>query len=449
VSRAVNASYSRVTVVNGTRRVDLALPATVPLSDVMPQLLRLCIPADAAQEPVTWTLGRVGEASLGLTQSIHDAAIADGEVLELRATTVTTHPAHVEDVRDIVEDAVDESGLEWQSRTTVDFALHLAAFGLAAALLLPEVRQPRDPIGLALAATVAVLALCGGWWADRQGYHRAGWTLMATATLWGGAAGWLAGGFAGWPWPALLASALTAALATAGLARLTTPNATAHLAATASLCAAALPSGVLALSGLDPADGARVVAVLSILVIGVLPRISLTVGGLAGADYRVRNKGKVSEQELARTIRHSDVLLHGSLLAVAVIGVVTGLVLTASGASWDRALGLAIGLGLLLRSRVFSRIPHILPLRVAGMIVLIAQGVRELREDAGAGAWSIAIAVGAATIVVAVSAIHLSEVARARLKQVLNLAEIVVVAATIPLVAGGLGLYAWMNGLIQ
>lgn len=236
---------------------------------------------------------------------------------------------------------------------------------------------------------------------------------------------------------------------TAALVRATTPGATAHLAATAVFCAAGLPAGVFALSGLDPTNAVRLTAVLTILGIGVVPRVSLTVGGIAGADYRVRNVGQVSAQELARRIRYSDVLLHGSLFAVALVGLVAGLMLTASDLWWDRLLGLAAGLGLLLRSRVFSRVPHILPLRLAGLVVLIGQCVRYMREDAAAGAWLVAVAVTAATVVVAVSAIQLSEVGRARLKQVLNVAEMVVVAAMIPLAAGGLGAYRWMTTLIN
>ncbi|HEX6683472.1 MAG TPA: type VII secretion integral membrane protein EccD [Candidatus Limnocylindrales bacterium] len=430
--------YSRVTVVNGTRQVDLALPTAVPLSDVMPQLLRFCAPEESPHEPATWTLGRLGGANLSLAGSVADADVADGEVLELRTASSAVHPAYVEDVRDTVEDAIDQSGRQWRPRTTVGFALAVAACGLAAALLLPEARQPGDPASLALAGFVAMLSLAGAWWAGRQGHHRAVWALVGTAALWGGAAGWLATAFAGWS--VALASAALAALATTALARTVTVGATAHLAAMAVVCASCLPAGIFVLSGLDIWHAVRIVAVLAILAIGVLPRISLTVGGIAGADYRVRHVGLVSGEQLARRIRHSDILLHGSLVAIAVVGLVTGLILTSSELWWDSMLGLATGLALLARSRVFSRIPHILAPRLAGLIVLIGQGLTYQR-----GVWPI---VAAAIVFVAVCAIPLSDVARARLKQVLNLAETVTVTAMIPLAAGGLGLFTWMASII-
>jgi len=447
MTRAATGSYSRVTVVSGTRHVDLALPAAVPLSAVMPQLLRFCDPEEQPHEPVTWTLGRLGGASLSLARSIADAAVADGEVLELRATGAATQPAYVEDVRDAVEDAVDDAGHRWSSRTTLNFAFGLAAGCLAAAILLPEARAARDGTALSLCVGIAALALVAAWWAGKRTHHVAASALAATAVLWGGLAGWLASLFPGWPVAVSMASASVAALATAAAARATTKAAVAHLAATAVWCAAAAPIGVFALAGFDPLDAARIVAVLAVLVIGVLPRLSLTVGGLAGADYRVRNAGQVSASELTARIRHSDTLLHGSLFAVATTGLAAGLFFTFSGLWWDRLLGLAVGLGLLLRSRIFTRVPHILPLRAAGLIVLIGQTLLFARQDAVAGPWLVAIAAGAAAVIVAVCAVTLSDIARARVKQVLNLAEVAVVAMTIPLAAGGLGLYRWVDSL--
>ncbi|WP_279583327.1 hypothetical protein [Fodinicola feengrottensis] len=41
---------------------------------------------------------------------------------------------------------------------------------------------------------------------------------------------------------------------------------------------------------------------------------------------------------------------------------------------WDRGLGALLAIALLLRSRAFSQIWHILPLRAAGVIGLVAQG---------------------------------------------------------------------------
>jgi len=105
---AVPTVYSRVTVINGTRRIDLALPAALPLCEVMPQLLRFFDPHSEPERPMSWALGRLRGADFPLNSTLADADVVDGEVLELRAGDAV-RPAQVEDVRDLLEDTVDRS----------------------------------------------------------------------------------------------------------------------------------------------------------------------------------------------------------------------------------------------------------------------------------------------------------------------------------------------------
>jgi type VII secretion integral membrane protein EccD len=440
----VPTAYSRVTLVNGTRRIDLAVPGTVPLADVMPQLVRWCAPAERPDEPVPWTLGRLGGPNLSLSTTLQDAAVVDGEVLELRAPRAVVHPAYVEDVRDAVEDAVDESGRRWEPATTVGFALGAGATGLVLAALMPEARQPRDAVALGFATVAAALGVVAAWWSDRRGHRYAAQVAVAVAGLWGGMAGWLGSTFRAWPWPASLVAALAAGLAVVALTRAVTALATAHLTAAATLCTAGLPLGGLALGGYDWLPAVRVDAALAVLVVGVLPRVSLTVGGLASDDYQVRRGGEVTGEELASRIRQSTALLYGALGAAAVVGMVAGVVLS-GGSTWDRLLGLSVGLALALRSRIFSRIPQIVPLRVAGLVVLVAEGLRAARENIHAGPWLVAWAAAVAAGTVTLSAVPLSDVARARVKQLLNNAEMAVVVAMVVLLAGALGGYDWVG----
>jgi type VII secretion integral membrane protein EccD len=450
----VPTAYSRVTLVNGDRRVDLALPGALPLADVMPQLLRFCAPDEQPEQPVAWTVGRLGGPNLSLAQSLRDASVLDGEVLELRSPTTVAYPAYVEDVRDAVEDAVDEAGRQWRPTTTVAFSLVVAAALAAAAVLLPEAREPRSAGALALALAVAALGVLAGWWASRtaswagrgreasseparSGNPLIAQAVMATGVLWGGVAGWLTATFQGSSRPASLAVALLGALLVALLARALTPLATALTTAVAVLAAAAVPAGAFGPHAL------RVDAVLTVLFVGVLPRVSLTVGGLASDDFRVRNFGLVTGEQLAARIKQSSALLTGGIAGVAGVGLTAGLLLT-SGDGWDRLLGLAVGLALVLRSRVFSRIPHIVPLRVAGLVILAAQGLRAVREDLP-GVSLVAAVATVCVVIVATSAVPLSEVARARVRQVLHMAEMAVVVAMVAVAGGALGGYDWIG----
>ncbi|MGH3681075.1 MAG: EsaB/YukD family protein, partial [Natronosporangium sp.] len=137
-------AYSRVTVVNGDRRVDLALPSALPLSDVLPQLLGYCAPDTRPDRPAGWALARLGGGPLSLTDTLAESGVTDGDILELRTGPETIHPAYVEDVRDVVEDAMDESARPWRPSTTIGFGLATGGVGLALATLLPAAREPRS-----------------------------------------------------------------------------------------------------------------------------------------------------------------------------------------------------------------------------------------------------------------------------------------------------------------
>lgn len=438
-------AYSRVTVVNGTRRVDLALPSALPLSEVMPQLLGYCAPDSPPDKPAGWALVRLGGGALSLSSTLADAGVTDGDVLELRTSYETVHPAYVEDVRDVLEDRMDEAARQWQPATTVSFALAAGSAALALATVLPQVWAPRHAGALVTAVLVAALLVLAGWWAGRAGFWRVTHVVVAVAALWGAVAGWLAATYPQWPVAAAAGSALAGGLLVTAVSRALTPVATAHLAALSLLGAAGIGIGISELAGADPFSGVRVAAVGAVLLVGVLPRVSLTVGGLASADYRVRNHGLLTGADLAHRIEQSNALLYGSLIGASLIGAASGSLLATTGSVWDRLFGTALGVALVLRSRVFSRVPQILPLRVAGLLVLAVQAVFAAQEVPGLLPWLVPIGAALAAGAVVISAVPLSDVARARVKQLLNRAELVVVVAMLGLAAAALGLYEWVE----
>src|SRR5690606_12055787 len=143
-----------------------------------------------------------------------------------------------------------------------------------------------------------------------------------------------------------------------------------HVAALVPVAGAGAVAAATALAGLDPMTGPRLAAVAAVLLVGVLPRASLTVGGLASADYLLRQQGHLSSEELAARIRRSSALLHGAIWGTATVAAAAGAVLAVIDSPWDRLLGGVVGVALLLRSRVFSQVPQVAPIRVAGLLVL-------------------------------------------------------------------------------
>jgi type VII secretion integral membrane protein EccD len=448
--------HSPVTVVADGRRVDLALPRTVPVGDLLPQVLALCDSPSSSAEPVRWALARLDGRELTADRCLDDADVRDGEVLTLHSRPTAVRPAYVEDVRDLVEDTVDAAGGHWTPRTTMGFTLLAGAAGLAAAALLPllgggpatMLTAAAPATGAAAAAVAAAGGVAAAWWAGRRRHPVAGYALAAAGCLWGGVAGARLAGRWELPTALVLAGAAAGVLATAAAARLVTRHAAGHLSAAAVLAAVATTVATAPAAGADALTGVRVAGPLLVLVIGAVPRIALTAGGLGLADYRVRHGGQLSPVAVAQRLRHSEVLLTGTLVGIAVAEAGLGLALATAPGTWDRWLGALTGLALVLRSRAFSRVTHVTPIRLAGALVLAGQVGWLAHASPARSAWLPALAVVVLLALVAVSAVALSDISRARVKQLLDATELVVVAAMLPVAAGALGGYRFAAGII-
>ncbi len=441
-------AYSRVTIVTADRTVDLALPSALPLADLLPQLLRYAAPSPDGAGPAAWTLGRVGGTSLGLTQTLGDAGVVDGDVLELRPTTQASAPAVVEDVRDAVEDTVDSSGGTWDTRTTGSF---VALAGAGALLLVALVQwwlgwTPGGGEDVTSAASAVVVLLGATAWTGRLGRERDARLVAVVALVWAVLLGDALGRALGLgTWGSVAATALTVVLV-AGAARALSDAVTAHLSASVVAGAALLVLAATGAAGTDADQAVRVLPVLALLSVGVLPRLSLSVGGLAGADYRVRHAGRLDDADLRRRFRASNDLLVGGLVGVALVVVAAAVTLDLDGDDWDRTLALLLALTAALRSRVFSRVPHMLALRLAALLVL-GVGLAQAAADRDLGAWVVPAFGLAVLLGLGLATLRLSEVQRAQVKRTLNMVEFVVVVVLVVVLAGALGVYDALGGI--
>lgn len=454
-------SYSRVTVVSGTRRVDLALPTSLPMSDVVPQVLRFCAPEEAPGGPAQFTLAKLGGQSLSLSQSLGDAGVHDGDVIELRTLSASVRPTLIEDVRDAIEDNVDEAGGAWTSQSTVTFCV-----GAASAVLLLVLLGPLADWAVSLltdgplpvwsdqeivSAAIAALVLAGATWVASR--WAAGWVCYLSSGVAALAAALTTAELtlsAGGSLTAALTAGAAAAAVLAGAMRLCTRRAMPLVAATVTVLAGC---GIVLLAtsiGADAAVVPRLVAMLAVLSIGVMPRLSIAVGGLSSADYRVRNAGRMSDAALRARFQESSDLLLGSIygvcLLVGAIGFWLALRPDAWGHDlWDGLLSVSLALVVALRSRVFSRALYMLPLRVTAVVILLGTVIQLSGESATLRRWLAAAlaVVGAAAIGVSIT--HLSEVTRARVKRTLNVVEFIMVVDLIVVTMGAVTLYSWVR----
>lgn len=459
-------SYSRVTVVSGSRRVDLALPSALPVADVVPQVLRFCAPEESAGNPGEFTLARVGGQSLSLSQSLAEAGVRDGDVIELRSFTAQSRPAFVEDVRDAIEDSVDAAGGAWTSRSTATFAVvTLSAVSLL--LLLPSLLDviawamggdtvlagdpdaPGERIAGAFLASIVLVAAAwvGTRWAARWTPYVC-ITVAALAALVGGAE--LVGRSSTDPVVGLTVG-VAAFTVVAVVCRLFTPRAMPLLAAGAVALVATVAVLLADVAGAPRDIAVRLVAALAVLSIGVMPRLSIAVGGLSSADYRIRNAGRMPEEALSARLQESSGLLLGAVVGVSVVVALIGYWLGLRGsattdAAWDRVLSLSLAATLLLRSRVFSRVQFMLAPRIGALVIVLASVQQLARDSAAVDRWLLALVALAGLVGVALSILRLSDVTRARTKRALNLLEFLVVVDLVVVTMGAVGVYDYVRG---
>lgn len=450
-------AYSRVTVLTSDRTIDLALPSALPISEVLPQVMRFAGPTDDGQRPdsspISWTLARVGGTAVPLSQTLSEAGVHDGDVLELRPQAEEIRPAMVEDVRDAVEDSVDAAGGVWTTVSTRSFVVRagsaaLGVAGLAAFLgARSDVASLADlgaPVSAVLAIAVLLLAT---WWGSYLAEELDAQIAAGVAMGWGAllVAGLQPDLHLGTEMAMGLAAVVVAAVA--GVARLLTPATTGHLAFAAVLLAAGIVEMAGAATAIPADQLRRILPVLALLTLGVIPRVSLSVGGLASADYRVRHVGRLDMPALRARYRASNAVLVGATLGVCVVAAGAAVVHLVGGDEWDRTLGLMLGLALVMRSRLFSRIQHMLAPRLTGSAVLVFAGYRWAVENPALLPWAVAALAVVVAAGVGLGSLVISEITRARVKRVLNIVEFLVIVVLLVVCAGSMGLYGQIGGL--
>jgi hypothetical protein len=301
------------------------------------------------------------------------------------------------------------------------------------------------------AFVTAVLLLGSSWIGTRWAARWTPYIALTAAALWAFLAGVELASHSTSDTTVALTTGVGASTVVAGLGRLMTARATPLLAANVVLLGSLAVVFVADQVGADLGIVVRVVAALAVLSIGMMPRLSIAVGGLSSADYRVRNAGRVSDRVLSARFQESSGLLLGSVIGVSVAVSLIGFWLGLHGNDttqheWDRLLSLSLAATLLLRSRVFSRVQFMLPPRIGSVFILLASAIQLARDYDALETWLYAAIAAVGVLAVAVSIVHLSDVTRARVKRILNLVEFIVVVDLVVVTMGAVGLYDYVRG---
>lgn len=440
--------YSAVTIVGPGSTRDIALPANVPLAELLPQLLRpgLLRPAGHEADPASWSLTTLEGHRLAGERTLAESEVADGEVLHLLDATDQIIPTPVEDVRDAVEDHVDATGRPWRAGTGRMYATAIAALVVGGAAFLGG----STTAVLLTGVLVCLLSVVVTWWSAAES------PALARLAIAGGAL---------WAWRVAHLATDTlvpddvsgqalrhvygagAALLVTVLCLIGTPLALPFVTALGGFALfGAFGAGALAF-GADPVPVAAGEFLAALFALGVLPRVSMSTGGLFGMDRRIQAGEQATTEDLRMRLDRIDAMLGGGLIALSAVIGLASVVLTRHGGSFESWLGAGAAVALLTRSRIFDQIRHVAPLRVAGTLALAYAGWTWLTALAAMLPWLPAVAVLVALGYAGMTAVSRSTVGTARARRILGVAEIILVSALVGVTGKVVGLYDMIAGM--
>ncbi|MFF1450670.1 type VII secretion integral membrane protein EccD [Streptomyces sp. NPDC058274] len=441
-------ALSRVTLIGERRRVDLVLPSQEPIGLLLPEVMRLLDDRVSVRPELRHLVTAEGSA-LAHDSTLESAGVADGAVLRLvRLEDAPTAPV----VHDVTDEAADDLNVRpWRwSPASRRVVAGVATVGWAvAAGFLARGAFTLSAVGSVLATVAAVAALAGALF-GRAGQRGLATTLLVTGGALGALGAWTAADAHAWSGAVRLAAvavALVVALLLLGWFTALGRGGLVGAAAVAG-CVVCWQVAVAFQSGAGtPVEQARagaLLSVVSVVALGVLPRLALMASGLSGLDDRRSSGTSVSRYQVstALTATHRGLALATIVLAVSAMA--AGLLVLRAPSTWTVLLAVAVTGVLALRARAFPLVHEVVALFGAGAVVAVRL-VGVWQEHSGA-AGPLAALVTLSVLPLLVLAVQPAEHVRVRLRRFGDVLESLGVIALFPLVVGAFGVYGRLLG---
>ncbi|WP_246002013.1 type VII secretion integral membrane protein EccD [Allorhizocola rhizosphaerae] len=472
---------TRVTLHTPQRRVDVALPGSVALAELLPELLRHAGIglADDGEQHGGWVMRRPDGQALDEGKPLNQLGVRDGEVLHLVPAREQWPELEYDDVVEAIAAGARRRGAAWTPAATRTSTLAAAGLLLLAGVMSLLQGGPGWQPGGYLALTVAVLLLVGGVLASRAyGDGIAGSALAGFALPYAFAGGALLLGdplnqtigviptmlWLGWPQLLVgcVAIVLFAALGAAGVGHGTRIFTAGGLVGLLGAISALL-------NGFSAAGGAAILLAALVCGIGLLPVLAIRFGKVPvpsialprsndnGEAFAVTapGKGRANSSDVPdrgrvfAAVSRSEELLTGMLLGYTVLVAFASLVLAISGQKSGQVLVAVASTALLLRSRLFVTVRQRTPLITAGLIghVLLLGGLAFSASSAGRAFFAVG-AVVLALIVVLAGQTWSRKAPSPYVGRFADLFDLLVVISVVPVAAWVLGIYGYIQGLV-
>ncbi len=478
----------RVSVQTPDRRVDVALPERVPVATLLPALLAAGGEelADRGVLHAGWVLRRVSGRAFDTGQGLVDQGVRDGDVLCLGFADENWPELDYDDAVEAIAVGAGRRGRRWDARASrIASIVAAVALYVGALIAVGSAGPPWTLVSVSALVFGALLIAAAVVAARAYRDVRVGTLLGALALPYAFLGGVLTGGSFGSgdrspihalaTMPGQIAAGALAVVAFAIAAAVGVGRVRPVFVAAIVAGVSGLGYAIVALSA-TPVRAASVTLGLVVLFAGLAPAIAARIGGLprpSGAGVQstgtppVRSataldrgsltrpgepdpssrSGPVDTDLLFAAVSRTDDMLTGLLVGVAVATAASAAVVAVSGGWPGRLLLLAAAAAIALRARMYAAVRHrTAALVTAGLaaVPLVAVGI-----FAGSAALLVAAVFGIAGLIT----LGLGAGERSGgpvspyLGRLADLAEVLSLAAIVPLVCVVLGLYSRLRGL--
>ncbi|MFI1191761.1 type VII secretion integral membrane protein EccD [Micromonospora sp. NPDC020750] len=461
-TKTATGGLSRITIVAPRTRMDLALPADVPLADLLPTLLRHA-GEDLADDGVRhggWSLARLGGQPLDGGRTAAQLGLRDGEVLYFTPRAAAAPEIVFDDVVDAVATATNQRPGSWQVGTTRSFSVLFAAAALSAGALAALFAGPPQLPGAIAALLVAVaLVVSAAVLSRAAGDSRTG-SVLALVGIGHAATGGLlvlAGDrtLTGLASPHVLLAATAVVVFGAVAALAVGDRLPLFFGATAVGAAVGLGAVVSLAFSVGAPAAAAVVATVAFAFLPALPMASYRLARLpvpsipTGPDDLKTDTETVDGRQVLRLSERADAFLTGLLWTVALLVLGGEVILALDGRLPSTLLCLVLALLSLLRARPFIGRALRTPVLLAGTAGLGLAAAATFA--AGSTALRLGVVLGGLVVAAVISLIYGLTVAGKRISPVwgrlLDIVEILLIISLVPLAAWVCGLYGWIVNL--
>ena len=438
MSQPLSASRAllRISVESEGRRLDIGVPAQLPLVELMPGFARSLGVLDPTMAHAGYALQRPDGTVLDPARGAGEQNVQEGELLTLARGGLLVQPRVYDDIVEAVLDATTEQHRPWTAKDNARTALAASLTLLATCAVLLLTAGPALGVGAFVAAGGAIVLLAVTAVVARLGQPEAGAGLALAASAFGAVAGYLAApvGEALWGWP--LAAAGLGAVMIGGAALALTPRerefqfvpvAAGAAVGITALLAALFPDGRLA---------AYAIMVAVVATVGnALPWFALS-------STRIRVISPQSDAEVfappvpidADDVKRRAAAGQRIMLSLRVamgLAVLTATPLVAAGNAAGAALCALAFLGMMFPSRQSFARGNVLALMAIGTAGLALTGITVSLQQPALRLVLLLVLAAATAILVTITL--LAPKARQRLARLADTTEVVILAILLPL----------------